>query len=475
MNKIRILKYIGIATLAVVATACAPTIVQKTENRNTPQSYQGTTDTVNTAKIKWNVFFKDTSLTQLITTALSNNQEFNIVLQDIVIAQNEIRARKAAYLPFINIGGMTGIDKTGRYTRMGAVDATTQIKPGKNIPAPLADLMLGATVSWEVDIWKKLRNAKKAATYRFAATTMGRNYLQTQLVSEIANTYYELMALDNQLQLLQTNIGVLQNALKIIQQEKIAGRVTELAVTRFEAEVFKNQSRQYYIMQQIVLAENRINFLVGRFPQPVTRNSQSFSALVPDSMKVGIPSQLLSNRPDIIQAERELDASKLDVKVARAYFYPTLTISGALGVEAFNPQNLISFPQSTLYSLVGGMFGPVINRNAIKAFYYSANARQTQSIYNYQRAILNGYTEVYNQLSNIENLKKSYGLKSQQVQALNRSYDISTSLFRSARADYMEVLLTQRDALESRFDLVETKKQQMNAMVNIYRALGGGW
>jgi len=475
MHKIRILKYIGIAAISLAVGACAPIIVQKTENRNTPQSYKGSLDTVNTAKVKWKDFFKDPNLAQLIDTALSNNQEFNIVLQDIIIAQNEVRARKAQYLPFINIGGMTGVDKAGRYTRMGAIDANTEIKPGKRIPEPLADLMLGATVSWEVDIWKKLRNAKKAAMYRFAATKMGRNFLQTKLVAEIANSYYELMALDNQLEILTRNIEIQQNALRIVKQEKLAARVTELAVRRFEAEVLKNQSRQFYIRQQIIQTENRINFLVGRFPQPIVRNSQTFTSLVPDSIRAGIPSQLLQNRPDVMQAEQELAASKLDVKVARAYFYPTLMLTGAVGVEAFSPQNLVSLPQSTIYSLIGGMFGPVINRNAIKAYYYSANARQTQSVYNYQRTILNGYIEIANQLSNISNLENSYERKTLQVEALTQSIDISLRLFRSARADYMEVLLTQRDALEARFDMIETKKQQMNAMVNIYKALGGGW
>jgi multidrug efflux system outer membrane protein len=132
-------------------------------------------------------------------------------------------------------------------------------------------------------------------------------------------------------------------------------------------------------------------------------------------------------------------------------------------------------PESFLYSLVGGLVRPLVNRNSIKAAYYSANARQIQAVYNYERTILNAYIEVANQIANISNLQKSYDLKSRQVDALIQSTNISNTLFKSARADYMEVLLTQRDALESRFDLVETKVQQLNAMINTYRALGGGW
>ena len=146
-----------------------------------------------------------------------------------------------------------------------------------------------------------------------------------------------------------------------------------------------------------------------------------------------------------------------------------------MGYQAFNPKYLLRTPESLLYSLAGDFVAPLINRNAIKANYYSANARQIQAIYNYDRTILTAYIEVSNQLSNISNLNRSYDLESKQVQALTESIDISNVLFRSARADYMEVLLTQRDALESKFELVETRKRQMNAMVNIYQALGGGW
>jgi len=471
------IKYSGILCISLIYTACTlpKNLAQRSENKKTPGVYNTyTTDSTNTAKTKWNNFFKDDNLKALIDTALKNNQELNILLQEINIAQNEARARKAAYLPFVGVGVGGGIEKSARFTRNGTVDDNLQIVPGQNFPTPLPDLMVGATASWEVDIWKKLRNSRKSAIFTYLSTQDGRNFAQTNLVAEIASSYYELMALDNRLDILRQNIEIQQNALEIVKLEKAAARVTELAVRRFEAEVLKNQSRQYYIMQQITETENRINFLVGRFPQPVQRNSQGFSNLVPDSIRAGIPSQLLQNRPDIRQAERQLSAAKLDVKVAKAQFYPSLNITAGVGYQAFNPTYLVK-PQSLLYTLAGDLMAPLINRNAIKAAYYSATSRQIQAAFNYERTILNGYIEVANQVSNIANLKRSFDLKTKQVAALNQSIDISTGLFRSARADYMEVLMTQRDALEAKFELVETKMQQMNAMVNIYRALGGGW
>jgi len=477
MSKNRILKYLGIALLTLIYASCSvPNFGRKTENKTVPASYNNSKDSIkNIAKTKWKDFFTDPYLAALIDTALKNNQELNIILQEIYVAKNEVKGRKGAYLPMLGVGAAAGIAKVGDYTSQGASDATNYITPGQKVPVNLPDYMVGINFSWEVDIWKKLRNATKSAMYRYLSSVDGKNFMVTKLIAEIATSYYELMALDNQLEILKKNIEIQQNALEMVKLEKMAAKVTELAVRRFEAEVLKNQSRQYYITQQIIETENRINFLAGRFPQPVSRNSQTFTNLVSDTIPSGIPSQLIQNRPDIKQAEKELEASKLDVKSAKANFYPTLMITAGLGLDAFNPQYLVKLPASILYNIMGGLMMPLINRNAIKATYYSANSKQIQAVYNYERNILRAHIEVVNQLSNISNLKKSYDLKALQVDALTRSINISLSLFRSARADYMEVLLTQRDALEAKFELIETKKQQMNARVNIYQALGGGW
>jgi outer membrane protein TolC len=284
-----------------------------------------------------------------------------------------------------------------------------------------------------------------------------------------------LLAFDNQLLIVRQNIELQKNALEVTKIQKEAARVTELAVRKFEAEVLNSQSLEFSILQNIKETENKLNFLLGRFPQPIPRDQNNFLALVPPAVSTGIPSQLLNNRPDIKQAELDLVAAKLDVKIARAEFFPSLGISAAVGLQAFNPAYLFRMPESILYNLAGDLAGPLINRNAIQAEFASANARQLQAMYNYERSILNGYIEVSTQLSSIGNLEKSYDLKSKQVDALNHSIEISNDLFKNARADYLEVLMTQRDALDAKLELIETKKQQLNAVVNIYRGLGGGW
>lgn len=467
---------LAIASAAFSFTACKlPAVVEKAENKNTPASYNNSQDSTNSAKVKWKEYFTDPYLNALIDSALQNNQELNITLQEIAVTRNEIQARKGEYLPFVGVKAGAGVDKKARYTPQGALEKNIEIAPGKETPEPLGDFLIGAYATWEIDIWNKLHNATKAAINRYVATVEGRNFVITNLIGEIANSYYELLALDNQMDIIKQNIDIQTNALEIVKLQKEATRTTELAVKKFEAEVLKTKSLQFDIQQQMVETENRINFLLGRYPQPIPRNSQSFTTLLPAAVHEGLPSQLLANRPDIRKAEQELVAAKLDIKIAKAQFYPSLGISAGIGYQAFNPSYLFRTPESILYSLAGDLMAPLVNRNAIKASYYNASAKQVQAAYNYERTILNAYVEVANQLAKIKNLEKSYDLKSKQVQALTQSIDISNDLFKSARADYMEVLMTQRDALESKFELIETKKQQMNAMVNIYKALGGGW
>ena len=476
MFRKNIYKYVGLAFICAAYSACkVPEFAQRDENKNVPVSFNNSQDSTNTVKVQWRQFFTDPNLVSLIDTALKNNQELNVTLEEIEISKNEIKARKGELLPSVGYRAGAGLEKVGRYTSSGAGDASTDITPGIEVPEVLPDYAFGLQANWEADIWHKLRNSKKAAVSRYLSTVEGRNFVITNLVAEVANSYYELLAYDNQLAIVKQNIALQSNALELMKIQKQATRVTELAVRKFEAEVLSSKSLEFDIEQNITESENKINFLLGRYPQPIQRDKTSFTDLVPPTVQVGLPAQLLANRPDIKQAEYDLAAAKLDVKVAKAQFYPSLGISATIGYQAFNPSYLLRTPESLAYSLAGDLAGPLINRNAIKAEYLTANAKQLQAVFNYEKTILNGYIEVANQLSNITNLQKSYDLKSKQVLALTQSIDISNDLFKSARADYFEVLMTQRDALQSKLELIETKKQQLNAVVNIYHALGGGW
>ena len=476
MYKFKTYQYgVALGACLAVASCKAPQTVAETPSKPVPEVFANSKDTTNMATIPWHDFFKDQNLVNLIDLALKNNQELLMTLQEIEIAKNDVRVRKGLLLPTVGVRAGAGVEKVGRYTSQGAGDASTEIMPGKEMPDPLGDFKIAAYANWEVDIWKKLRNSKKAALTRYLATVEGKNFVVTSLIGEIANSYYELLALDSQLDIVKQNIELQSNALEIVKVQKQAARATELAVQKFQAEVLTSKSLEFDIRQKIKEAENKINFLVGQYPQEIKRDRTNFLTLLPSTVQSGIPSQLLANRPDVKQAELQLTAAKLDVKVARAEFYPSLDISAAVGFNAFNPSYLFTLPESLLYSLAGDIAAPLINRNAIKAEFNSANARQLQALYNYDKTILNAYIEVSNQLSKIDNLGKSYDLKSQQVDALNTSIDVSNDLFKSARVDYFEVLMTQRDALEAKLELIDTKKDQLTAAVNVYKELGGGW
>lgn len=262
---------------------------------------------------------------------------------------------------------------------------------------------------------------------------------------------------------------------------------SQLPVLRFQAEVARNQSEKLIVSQDIVQVENRINFLVGRFPQAVERYKGDFINLNLRALSVGLPMQLLHNRPDIRQAERELAATGLDVKVARARFFPQLAVAGPIGpagpyspigFQAFNPRYLFFTPESFLASVAFDFVGPVINRRAIQADYLSANARQLQAVYNYQRVILNAFAEVINRISKVQKYGRSIEIRKQQVQSLVASVEAASDLFQNPRAglevDYLDVLTAQRDLWDARRVLIDTKQEQLSAVVNAYQALGGG-
>ncbi|MEP4780279.1 MAG: TolC family protein [Algibacter sp.] len=477
INIIKMKKIVIVGVFAFLSLyACVPTKMVRTENKTVPEQFENkTTDSTTIATVKWKDFFSDPNLVTLIDSALVNNQELNILLQRVNMSQNEIQAKTGEYLPSVNIVAGAEVEKVGEFTRNGAVEHNLNIREEEAFPEPLANFQAGLSASWELDVWKKLRNGKKVAVLEYLASVEGKNFMVTQLVSEIASAYYELMALDNQLEIIEQNLELQQNALKMVKIQKEAARATQLAVRRFDADVFKNQSNKYLIEQKIVEIENLINFLVGRYPQPIVRNSENFMDTTVDSLTVGVPSQLLANRTDIRQAELELEASKLNVKIARSNFYPSFGIRAGIGLEAFNPKFLTSTPESLVYSLVGDVVSPLINRNAIKAVYNTANNQQLQAVFEYERAILNAYMEVANQLSNTDKLNKSFQLKEEQVKALTESIDLSLLLFKSARAEYTEVLLTQREALDSKIEIIETKRDQLLANVKLYQVLGGGW
>lgn len=467
---------IAICALLTFPGCCLPKLSKPDPAPALPDSFNGAVTADNSSQLCWREFFSDPTFVSLIDQALAGNQELKILNQRVQAANFEVLGRSGAYLPFVNWRAGASLEKPGLYTPLGAVEDQLDVMPGKPFPEPLPDFLVATEITWEVDIWRRLRNARDASTLRYLGTADGQNYIITRLVAEIGEKYYELMALDNRMATLDLTIQIQERSLEVSKAKKEAGRDTELPVQRFEAEVRKNQSEKLIIQQEIVEAENRINFLLGRYPQRVERDSSRFLDLHLNALAVGVPAQLLQNRADIRQAERELQAAGLDVKIARARFFPSLNINAAVGYEAFNPRYLFNTPESLIYNVAGDLVGPLINRRAIKADYLTANAVQLEKVYDYQRTVLNAFTEVVNRIAKVQNYGQSIAVKREQLKALEDSVDIATKLFQAAHpgVEYMDVLLAQRDFMDAKLVLIDTKQQQLAAIINAYQALGGG-
>jgi outer membrane protein TolC len=480
----------------LVLPSCIPNLRHPQPGPNLPEQFDlrpadsGTdlpavleaTSSESSAQLKLEEFFDDPLLICLIHQALVNNQELRIRNEDVLIASYEIMARQGAYLPFVTAAGGVSLNKVSLFTPEGAGIRDDAFRPGQFLPNPLPNFYLGPTFLWTPDIWRQLHNARDAAGMRYFALGEGRNYFVTQLIAEIADNYYGLIALDKRLENLDNIIALMEQSLRFAQAAKAAARGTELAVQRFLGEVRRNQSEKLIVRQEIIQVENRINFLVGRFPQPVERwtgqSIQQFIDLKLHTLGAGVPAQLLQNRPDIRQAEREIAAAGLDVKVARKRFLPVLTVTSGVGYEAFNPRYLFLTPEALVANVAGQLAGPLINFKAIKADYLGANARQLQTVYNYQRVIINAVTDVITRLSKVQNYLSSIEIKKQAVRALEESVTAATNLFYNPRGDtridYLDVLTAQRELVEARRLLIDTKREQLSAVVNTYQALGGG-
>ncbi len=468
---------IGLLTLA---GCVAPTMAPTPKVAAVPASFgvAGQTarsgDSVSSGDIAWRTFFEDTTLVALIDTAVHNNPELLATLQEVEMARFEVQSVRGRLLPQVSLAAGLGVEKSARYTSEGAGNASTDITDGRRVPEPLTDLSLGFVAGWEADIRGKIRSQKGAALSRYLATVEGSRYVKTGLVAEVTNSYYELEALDAKLAIVRQSIVLQRSALTAVRAQREAAVVSELAVQQFSALLLNAEALEYELLQQIKEVENRLNLLLGRYPQVVSRGHvDSTSALRP--LVHGLPSHLLENRPDIKAAEWALQAAHFDVKAARAEFFPGVNLSAGLGVRAFKPSLLFTIPESMAYALGGDLMAPLFNRRAIKAEYGLASAAQQQALQNYRRSILGGVTEVATLMSALDNLEHVYSFKSQQAAALDRSTGIAGQLFASARANYLEVLTAQREALDVKLELVETRLRQQVAMTNLYRALGGGW
>jgi outer membrane protein, multidrug efflux system len=469
-----IARAIACSVMLLVLPSCGiPPLRHSQPGPGLPVDFNGAASPDNSAELGIEEFYNDRMLTSLIEKALVDNRELRNLNEEVQIAGNEVLARSGAYLPFVSVAAGAGLNRYSRFTEEGAGILDDPYLPGKHFTNPSGNYLGGLNLTWQLDIYRQLRNARDAAVQRYVAASEKRNYFVTTMVAEIAENFYRLMGLDKRLENLDQIIELQTRSLEIARARKEAARSTELGVLRFQAELQRNYSEKLIINQSIIQGENRINFLVNRYPQHVERDSAEFYDLNIHPLSVGVPSQLLHNRPDIRQAERELAAAGLDVKVARVNFFPQLVITGGVALQSLLINHLFE-PNAVVGDIASGLVGPLVNKRAIRAQYLTANARQMQAIYTYQRAILQAFTQVINRMTMVQNYSKSIEIKKQQLKTLEAAVQFANDLFQNARIEYIDVLFAQRDLRDARVVLIDTKAEQLSAIVNTYQALGGG-
>lgn len=418
----------------------------------------------------WRDFFQDPILQTLIDTALQNNQNLKITVQELAIARSAMTAKQGALLPSVTANIGAGVSKVGRYTAEGAGNVDTEITPGHKVPTVIPDLAPTLQFDWTIDLWNKLNSSKKAAVERYLASEAGQRAVKSQLVADVAENYYILLALDYKLSVMQEYISLQKNAVKIARIQKEADAGTQLAVEQFDAELAKAQADEYLLRQSIIETENNLNLLLSRFPQTIQRTKVDFLQLPMPTTSHSLSTQLLLQRPDVVQAEHELAAAKWDVETARKEFLPTFNLSAAIGLNAFNPKYLFKLPQSLVFNALGGLTAPLINKKAIQANFAQADAMQVEALYNYDKTLLTAFIETSTLQSKIANIKLLQQYKEKQNEALKRAVSAAQQLYLNNRATYLDVIDSERGQLDCKMELIDTKSQQLSTLIEIYRA-----
>lgn len=433
-----------------------------------PRTYIGDTDTLTDGTIRWQEFFTDPHLVALIETALQNNFDLLTAIQRIELARADYAVSRGALLP--SLRGVASADVGTLNQNMVEINDRDQ-----QLSDMQQEYFLGFQSSWEADIWGKLRDQKKAAYSRFLASEKGKHLVTTALVAEIARLYYELLAVDNELEVVRKNMEFQKIALEIIEIQKMGGRATELAVQQSTAQLLGTQALEKAKEQRVIELETEINLLMGRYPESIPRERDISELVLPPTIHEGLPSTLLLNRPDIQQAELELVAAEADLQAARAAFLPSITISPYAGFNALKTSLLFQTPESLAAGFLGGITAPVFDKKRIRAQFNRSVARRLEAYYRYQKSIITGYGEVVNNIRGIDNLEAVYALKEQEVEVLLNAVSTSNVLFTSGYATYLEVITAQKSVLEAELELANIKKGIFHSVIGLYKALGGGW
>jgi multidrug efflux system outer membrane protein len=461
-------KYFFLLVVCIgVFLSCKVTKQYKQPEANAINLYrdQNTTDTATIAAIPWQTFFADTVLRALINEGLNQNLNLKIAIQKIVEAQASLRQSKAAFFP--NVSGNASVARSKQSL------ASLDFPPGTVINTVTTTYQLGLTASWEADIWGQLSSAKRVAFANLLQTDAAKRAIQTQLIADIANNYYALLALDKELEITNTAVQYRIKDVETMKALKEGAVVTGAAVVQSEANRYSAEVAIPDILRSIRETENALDLLLGRPPGPINRVKLDDEQQT-NTLQTGIPAQLLKNRPDVQQAEYNFRSAFENTNLARTYFYPQFTITASGGFSNLKLQDF--FINSIFYNIAAGLTQPIFNQGINKARFKIAQAQQLEAMYNFQQTMLTAGGEVSNALYAYQTATDKDGARGKQIAALAKSVDYTQQLLRfSSATNYIDVLTSEQSLLAARLNGVNDRLQQLQAIVNLYRALGGGW
>lgn len=461
-------KYILLVMTAAFLSACSVTKnYERPTTISTDKLYRDQTsaDTTTIADMPWQTVFKDEKLNALIQKGLDQNLNLKNAIENIVQARASLRQSKLAYYPTLQL------DANATHTKQS--EAGLNFPAGININTLTTTYKLGLSTSWEADIWGKLSSSKRAALATYLASDAAKQAVQTQLISDIANNYFRLLAYDKSLKITQETLESRIKNVATIKELKEGAIVTGAAVVQSEANQHAAEVLIPDLKQSIRETENALNILLGQAPGPIDRGNLD-SQIVPENLALGVPSQLLENRPDVRQAEFNFRTAFEMTNMAKTYFYPSLTLTASGGFSNLELKDF--FANSVFYSLIGGLTQPIFNQGINKMRLTQAQSQQVQAYNNFQQSLLTAGQEVSNALYTYQMAVEKEDSRAKQIEALIKAVDYTQQLLEySSATNYTDVLTSEQNLLAAQLSGVNDNLQKLQAVVNLYRALGGGW
>lgn len=459
--KIQTIKYLPTLMLVLLLASCITSKYETpdiTDNKLYRDS--NSTDSTTIANISWRNYFQDATLQNLINEGLNNNYDLQIATARIKQTEASLSSAKLNQLPTL--------DLNASYTSSKLNDAQ-----GMGLKTHSSEFQLAASASWELDIWGKLNSSKKSALATYLQSEAYKRVVQTSLVANIANSYYSLLTLDKQLEITNSTIKLLEENVATMQYLKDADIVTGAAVEQSKALLYSTQISVPDLEKSIREMENSICLLLGREPGHIDRTTIA-QQLVPTELKYGVPAQLLSIRPDVQMYEYAYRAAFENTNISKASLYPSLTITGGAGYSTLNNLDHFFDYSSLFANIVGGLTQPIFNQRKLKNQLKIKQAQQEEALLNFKNTVLNAGNEVSNALFAYSSAKSKDYNRGLQVEALKKSVDFTKELLIYSNANYTEVLTAERDLLSAQLNQANDKLQQLQASVELYRALGGG-